>query len=433
MNYEFAKNRKVKTAMAHEVSAEIIAIGTELLLGEITDTNSVFIARGLRDIGVNVFFMTTVGDNEHRITDAIRIAMSRADVVITCGGLGPTIDDMTRQAVAKATHRELVFHEKLLDAIAMRFSGFRTQMPENNRRQAYVPDQAIIIENAVGTAPSFAVRHEGHVVLSLPGVPREMKYLFTQEVIPLLQKEYGLSGTVIKARVLKTAGIGESALDELIGDKLLQASNPTVGLAAHSGQVDVRITAKADSHEIASAMIADVEEQLRQRMNKFIFGVDSDTIESALGTALAEHNTQLIVVEVGMPPAQHQKLSSSPVIHEHLGEPHHFHTIADLSEVIAFSEASSVREMAEQTARHFAQTAGEKHPVITFMSLSSSQEDAADSAEMSAVAVSYGGKTRSRSFGFSGGNDYANAWTSLWGLASTWRMLKEQAEIEPHE
>src|SRR5574341_2479699 len=135
--------------MTVNINAEIIAIGTEILLGEITDTNSVHIARVLRDLGVNLYFMTSVGDNEQRIADAIRIALSRAQVVITCGGLGPTVDDMTRQAAARATKRGLTFHQELLDKIAERFAGFRANMTDNNRRQAYVPDNAIVIENPV--------------------------------------------------------------------------------------------------------------------------------------------------------------------------------------------------------------------------------------------------------------------------------------------
>src|SRR5215475_14219124 len=243
--------------MAQNVNAEIVAIGTEILLGEITDTNSVHIARVLRDLGINLYFMTSVGDNEQRIADSIRIALSRADVVITCGGLGPTIDDMTRQAVATATDRGLTFHQTLLDAIAERFSGFRAQMTENNKRQAYLPDEATVIENPVGTAPSFIVEHHGHIVISLPGVPREMKFLMNEKVIPYLKERYKLG--VIKAKVLKTAGIGESLLDHEIGTTLLEMSNPTIGLAAHAGQVDVRITAKADTVSMADEMIASIE------------------------------------------------------------------------------------------------------------------------------------------------------------------------------
>ncbi len=230
-----------------ELNAEVIAIGTEILLGDLTDTNSVFIARTLRDLGIDLFFMTSVGDNEKRIGDAIGIALSRAQIVITCGGLGPTIDDMTRQAVAAATGRGLTFHQELLDQIAERFKGFRSPMTENNRRQAYVPDNAVVIENPVGTAPCFAVEYGDQVVISLPGVPREMKYLLIEKVVPYLREHYGITGKIIKAKILKVAGIGESALDELIGKELLEAANPTVGLAAHSGQIDVRITAKAEN------------------------------------------------------------------------------------------------------------------------------------------------------------------------------------------
>src|SRR5690349_7594823 len=195
--------------MTNSINAEIIAIGTEILLGEITDTNPVYIARLLRDIGVNLYYMTSVGDNEGRIANAIKIACSRAQIVITCGGLGPTIDDMTRQGVAIATDRGLTFHQDLLDKIAERFANFRAKMTENNQRQAFLPDNAILIENPVGTAPSFIVEHAGSVVISVPGVPREMKFLMTESVVPYLQEHFNLGKGIIKARVLRTAGIGE--------------------------------------------------------------------------------------------------------------------------------------------------------------------------------------------------------------------------------
>ncbi len=199
------------------MNAEIISIGTELLLGEIVDTNSAHIARRLRDIGLNLYFTTTVGDNRQRIASAISTALDRADVIITTGGLGPTVDDMTRQAVADATGRELVFRQDLLDQIAERFNRFGSRMSENNRQQAYIPAGAIPIENPVGTAPCFIVESERGVVISLPGVPREMKHLLETAVIPYLRDRLGLT-EVIKARVLRTAGIGESHIDEAIAD-----------------------------------------------------------------------------------------------------------------------------------------------------------------------------------------------------------------------
>ena len=176
--------------MPDNPNAEIIAVGTELLLGEITDTNSVFMARKLRDIGVNVFFMSTVGDNLGRIAAAIALALDRAEIVITSGGLGPTVDDMTRQAVAQALDLPLEFHQSLYDGIAERFRGFGSEMTENNRQQAYLPKGAILIENPVGTAPAFIAESPRGAVISLPGVPREMKYLMRESVEPYLLRKY---------------------------------------------------------------------------------------------------------------------------------------------------------------------------------------------------------------------------------------------------
>src|SRR5512141_1707876 len=162
--------------------AEIIATGSELLLGEVVDTNSAFIARRLREIGLNLFYKTVVGDNEQRMIEALTIALNRSDVIITTGGLGPTIDDVTRPAVAKAVGRELVFRDDLLEQIRARFRAYGVPMGENNRRQAYIPQAAIPIENPVGTAPSFIVEHHEHLIISLPGVPREMEYLMEHAV-----------------------------------------------------------------------------------------------------------------------------------------------------------------------------------------------------------------------------------------------------------
>src|SRR5690606_22665758 len=218
----------------------------------------------------------------------------------SCGGLGPTVDDVTRQAVAAATDRGLTFHQHLLDRIAERFSGFRMQMSQNNRRQAYLPDDALPIENPVGTAPAFIVEHGDKVVISVPGVPREMKFLMIEHVVPYLRDRFQLGGKIIKARVLRTAGIGESALDELIGPELLQGANPTVGLAAHSGQVDVRITAKAESEVDADRMIAETETALRERIGRYIFGVDGETIEASLIRLLHDRDARVVVVEAGL-------------------------------------------------------------------------------------------------------------------------------------
>ena len=291
-------------------SAEIIAIGTELLLGEIVDTNSHFIARNLRDLGVDLYRTTTIGDNPQRIAQTIREALSRAEIIITTGGLGPTVDDPTRDAVALAFGVPTVYMPELWQQIEARFARFGRPPTENNKRQAYVPQGAVPIENPVGTAPCFIMETPTQAVISLPGVPREMEYLIRKAVIPYLRERYDLHG-VIKARVLHTAGAGESWIDDLIGD-LEALSNPTVGLAAHSGQVDVRITAKADSPAAADALIAPVEADLRQRLGEWIYGADDDTLEGAAIHALRDCHWGLTAIEAGLGGELLAKLASAP-------------------------------------------------------------------------------------------------------------------------
>jgi len=278
-----------------QLQAEIITIGTELLLGEIVDTNSAWIARELTHIGLNLYYTATVGDNLKRASEAIASAMRRSNVVITTGGLGPTVDDVTREAVALATDRPLVLDEELLQEIAHYFGRRHHPMTENNRKQAQLPTGAEVIHNPVGTAPAFALEHHGHLLVCLPGVPHEMQHLMEYEVLPLLRRRFGLRG-VIKSRVLHTCGIGESAIDSRIGD-LMELANPTVGTAAHPGQTDVRITAKADSEEDALRLIVPVEAELRRRLGNHIYGVDRDTIGEVVGRALAAKGMRLAVAE----------------------------------------------------------------------------------------------------------------------------------------
>jgi nicotinamide-nucleotide amidase len=410
--------------MTQNVNAEVIAIGTELLLGEITDTNSVHIARTLRDIGVNLYFMTTVGDNEQRIADAIRIALSRAQVVITCGGLGPTVDDMTRQAVAAATERGLTFHQDLLDRIAERFAGFRVKMTENNRRQAYLPDNAIVIENPVGTAPSFIVEYGDKVVISLPGVPREMKYLLAERVVPYLRERFNLGSGVIKARVLRTAGIGESALDAAIGDALLQASNPTVGLAAHAGQVDVRITAKADSEKTADRMIADVEARLREKIGAYVFGVDEEQIEDVLVRSLKAHHVRLALSETGIGGAISERIKLTQSAEQVLASSEIHRHPDELRRQLSAASDLPIRELAERAAEAAAKAANTSLG-IAVVSYPEMDEHHADREEGTAIAVYLDGGLRSRAYGFGGQAETAKSWASTWAMSMAWRMLKE--------
>lgn len=411
---------------ASAVNAEIIAIGTEILLGEITDTNSVYLARQLRDLGINLFFMTSVGDNEARITRAIELALERAQIVITCGGLGPTIDDMTRQGVAAAVSRPLVFHQELLDVISLRFAGFRSEMTENNKRQAYVPQDALVIENPVGTAPSFVVETDDRCIISLPGVPREMKFLFETRVAAYLREHYALGGSIIKARVLKTAGAGESALDAMIGDDLLTASNPTVGLAAHSGQVDVRITAKAPSLEEADAMIASTEAVLRKRIGEHVFGVDGDKLDDALSTLMTRAGASLRLIEAGVAPVLSERADALRQAGVHVTA-EKAQDDAALRVRLGLPQDVSLRDLAEMAAQ---QLAGADRDVVAIAAVSRASDsgDEADDEERTALAVCYREETRSRRYGFGGNADEMRQFLAAWAWAMAWRLLREPAE-----
>lgn len=279
-------------------SAEIITIGTEILLGEIVDTNAPYLARNLRDLGIDLYRKTTVGDNPKRIAQVIQQALERCDIIITTGGLGPTVDDPTREAIALAMGVELEYRPELWEQIQARFRRFGRPPTENNKRQAYIPQGAIPVENQVGTAPAFIVEPPGQAIIALPGVPREMEHLLGQAVIPYLRQRFALRG-VIKSRVIHTAGAGESMIDDLIGD-LETYSNPTVGLAAHSGQVDVRITAKAASEAEADALIRPVEQTLRERLASWVYGADQETLEEITLRALQNKNWKLVVIEAGL-------------------------------------------------------------------------------------------------------------------------------------
>ena len=296
------------------MNAEIIAIGTELLLGEIVDTNSAHIAKKLRTIGLNLFYTSSVGDNEQRIADVIKHGLERSEVVLTTGGLGPTVDDMTREAIARATDRQLFLDEKLLVEIEERFSVMGRKMTDNNKRQAYRPTDSIAISNPVGTAPSFIVDTGKSVVISLPGVPREMDYLMDCAVIPYLRQRFNLK-SIIKSRVLRVSGLGESVVDQHIGD-LEKLSNPTVGLNAHAGFVDVRITAKAEKVEEADTMIAEVEKVARERLGDHIFGVDGDTLESVVIGLLAKRSETVAVIGSGTSGRMTGRLSTADPDHK---------------------------------------------------------------------------------------------------------------------
>jgi nicotinamide-nucleotide amidase len=280
------------------MKAEIIAVGTELLLGQIVDTNSAYIAQQLTTVGLDLHFKCTVGDNLERIKGTLRTALGRSDFIITTGGIGPTLDDLTREAVAGVLNRPLVFQPHLFEQISDFFRRVGRAVSDNNRKQAYIPEGAIPIENPVGTAPGFIAEQDGKVILTVPGVPHEMRHFMEHSVLPYLKARLGIR-EVILSRVLKLFGIGESLVDERIKDLIEGGANPTIGLLAHTqiGEIHIRLTAKAADGTSAQSLIAPVEREIRKRLGDFIFGTDEETYEGLLGGFLRQSGLTLAVAE----------------------------------------------------------------------------------------------------------------------------------------
>jgi len=278
------------------MDAEIVAIGSELLLGQIVDTNSAWMAQRLAELGVNMFYVTVVGDNAARMRHVLTEASERSDVVITTGGIGPTQDDLTREVVAQVTARELVLDEGLLEQLRERFQRRGRLLTPNNERQAFIPAGAIPVENPNGTAPAFIVEDPGGVIICLPGVPFEMKWLFEHRVVPYLRQKFGLA-EVIVSRVLKVAELGESRVDDRIGHLIATSQNPTVGVLASPGETDVRITAKAGDVESARRLIVPMEQQIRELLGEHVFAADEQTMEDVVGGLLKERGLTIAAYE----------------------------------------------------------------------------------------------------------------------------------------
>ena len=290
--------------------AEVIAIGSELLLGQIVDTNSSWIAQRLAENGIELVRTTTVEDDLSRIKEVIQEALIRSPIVITTGGIGPTEDDLTREAVAQVTQRQLIFQPHLMEQIESLFKRMGFRMPENNRKQAYIPDGAFPIENPKGTAPGFIVESSDWSIISLPGVPSEMEYLMGKEVIPYLQKRFDIKHQVIRYKVLRACGLGESAIDFQIKD-LMRGRNPSVGTLASAGDVRIRIKAKADNPEEASSLIQEMEREIRNRLGIVIYGVDQETLQGNIVKELEKLGLILSVVETFSGGIITQKLAST--------------------------------------------------------------------------------------------------------------------------
>jgi len=286
-----------ETEPSYAPNCEIITIGSELLLGQIVDTNTTYLAQELGRMGVTVRFRTAVGDRLEEIEQVLLCALSRCDLIIATGGLGPTLDDLTREAVGKVAGVNLEFRQELMDEIEEMFRRYGFHMPENNRRQAFVPAGSKAIHNPVGTAPGFIKEVDGKPIICLPGVPRELKYLLGREAIPWIQQRFGLSKHKILYRVLKTVGLGESKVDSLIGDLIKPGQNPEVGLLASMGEITIRIAARGEEEAAALRLIEPVAREIRMRLGRDIFGEDEDTLEGMIDSLLGRQGRTLAILE----------------------------------------------------------------------------------------------------------------------------------------
>ena len=279
------------------MNAEIIAIGSELLLGQILDTNTSSIAKKLAESGVELIRTATVGDDLQRMKEVIREAIARSHIIITTGGIGPTEDDLTREAVAEVFNRPLQFQPHLMEQIEALFKRRGFRMTENNRKQAFIPEGAIPIENPKGTAPGFIVEYSNGAIISIPGVPSEMEYLMETSVIPYLRRRFELQSQVIQYKVLRACGLGESAIGLQIKDLMRESQNPSVGTLASVGDIRIRITAKADSPVEALSLIEKMEKEIRGRLGSLVYGVDDETLHGNVMKELERFNITLSVVE----------------------------------------------------------------------------------------------------------------------------------------
>jgi len=264
--------------------AEILSVGTELLLGQIVNTNAAHLSRRLPEVGVDLYRQVTVGDNLERIANAVRDALDHADVVIITGGLGPTADDVTSEAVALALGRDLVFDEGSAQRIRSLLQSRGIPALDSHMKQARVPTGSLIMPNPVGTAPGFIVDSDGKAVCALPGVPSEMEAMAEQSLLPELRRRSPRA--IIRSRVLKFIGIGESALEHLIDDLVAAQTNPTIAFLAKTGEVHLRLTAKATTPDEAEALLAPVEAAVRERAGQFLFARDEESLEEAVGARL---------------------------------------------------------------------------------------------------------------------------------------------------
>ncbi|PIU69185.1 MAG: competence/damage-inducible protein A [Armatimonadetes bacterium CG07_land_8_20_14_0_80_40_9] len=277
------------------MNAEIISIGTELLLGQIVDTNSAYLSQKLAELGIDIYLKTTVGDNKRRILSALKKTLKRAELIITVGGLGPTQDDLTKKVIAQALNKEMILNKRVAKMIESYFLRQGLKFTENNLQQARFPQGAKIIYNPLGTAPGMIIKKEDKIIIALPGPPRELKPMFEEQIFPYLRKKKS-KGMIIKSKVLRVVGLGESLVEERIKE-ILRQDSPTIAPLVSQGEVHLRITAKGDNKSEIDKRIREVKKKIKRNLGDYIYGEDLKTLEEVVANLLLKEKRTLSVAE----------------------------------------------------------------------------------------------------------------------------------------
>jgi nicotinamide-nucleotide amidase len=412
------------------LSVELIAVGTELLLGQLTDTNTVFVAQTLAAAGIDVFATHGIGDNRARIALALRKALERADGVITTGGLGPTVDDVTKEAAGDALDLEMELHEPSLRLMQDLFAQMGREMRENNRKQAFVPRGSFVLENPRGTAPGFvAFRADGKFVACMPGVPREMKPMLSDVLIPFLRQRFDIRDAIY-TRVLHTINIGESEIDHRIDDLFRAGENPKIGVLAHEGQCDVKIMAKAASAEDAESLIAPLQAEIMQRLDGFVYGTDRTPLEAAIHALLQARGETVATAESCTGGRIAAALTAAP------GSSQSF-----LGGVVAYDNAVKIAQLgvrpetlaargavSEETAREMARGArarlGTTHAVATTGIAGPTGGTDEKPVGLVWFALDLAGEIKTYRFQFRGDRDAIQRRATTMALGLTWHRLR---------
>lgn len=276
------------------MNAEIIGVGSELLLGQIANTDAQYLSQKLSELGINVYYHTVVGDNAERLKGVLTLARERSDLIITTGGLGPTMDDLTKETVAEFLELPMILDQKSLEGIHCLFHTRGWPMAHSNDKQAYFPEGSVILPNPNGTAPGAIVAKDGRTYVILPGPPNELNPMVDDQVMPYLSRK---AGYVIHSRVLKIYGMGESRVEETIQDILMEQTNPTIAPLAKMGEVTLRLTVRCDKDDDADALLDPVEGKIRDRLGDVVYGVDDDDLASVLIASLREKGKTLALAE----------------------------------------------------------------------------------------------------------------------------------------